>query len=89
MASPTAATPRPHESPGAGWGGMRRASTVATSRHRKTPTTRGQGATGGSGGRVVARLSLRAAPLADRRIAPYSGILARLSPRAAKSCGST
>src|SRR5262244_3370624 len=35
-------TPRPHESPCAGWGGMRRSITVATSRRRMTPKTRGK-----------------------------------------------
>ena len=42
MASPKASTPRPHETTGAGWGGMRRAMTVATAKRRKTPRHKGQ-----------------------------------------------
>jgi hypothetical protein len=41
-----ASTPRPHASPGAGWGGMRRSMTVATSRRPKRPRTNGQCTTG-------------------------------------------
>src|SRR5205085_10578796 len=44
--SPKASTPRPHESPCAGCGGMRRSITVATSRRRNTPRTKGKCAIG-------------------------------------------
>src|SRR5262245_18596705 len=46
MARTKASTPRPHESTCAGWGGMRRSITVATSRRRKTPRTKGKCAMG-------------------------------------------
>ena len=45
-ARPTAATPRPEATTGAGWGGLRPSSTGAPSRRRPTPSTNGTGAPG-------------------------------------------
>src|SRR4030095_1528208 len=61
--------------------------TVATARRRKTPRTRGKGATGCIGCRSVAMLSLLASPLFDSLIAPYSHLLELASPLEEKSCG--